>query len=870
MRLPSIDTISFWIGATVATVFWWAFMLARPLITQFFASSREKGKERQLQASAGIEDTHRKIVYKQTQGMHLAASLFALDEIAETARLLAPPPRAEPGIPLQRTDAVEESLPYVPAWPELACVYRAPTLSIPQALSGGMNLIIVGQPGAGKTFALAHLASQIVNRAPQVASLHESIPFLIHVADLGLPLTHAQKPEDLLAPIANHLAENASVFEAGRMPNFVQYAFQSGRALLLLDGVDELPQSAIQEVSSYLHVLIKAYPKTRSIITAGPEFADGIPGLGFTPLALMPWSTEQQNRVIERWSELWQRYVATESWAQTSAEPVDVVLLNRWLLNDNFGLTPLEFTLKLWAAYAGDTRGARAVDAIEAHLQRLMPPHTPFEALYIIGAQASLNGTSIFDSKHAREWTKSFEPAEPGLTEAGHTEAASEPLPETPAEAAPVETEEPAGELSPEAAEEDAKKDHKKGGHHQTARPSLIGQLASHGILSAHTGNRLRFAHPIFMGFLAGKALSGAAPAETLINQPIWSGQTTAMRYIAAFSDASELVNSLLTLDDPILLRPRITAARLLRDAPRNAAWRTPLMSSLVEILQNEDQPQGLRGQVVAAFALSGDPSVAALFRQLMSAPSAELRRFAALGAGVLADAKSVEGLAGVIAQSAGRARQAACLALVQIGTAPALEAVATALLRGDEPLRIAAAEALANHPTEGREALREGMTSEDILVRRAIIYGLARVDEPWAQELLEKAQTQEEQWVVRNTAVEVLDARLQTNPRIPRRLTAPAETPWLIEFAGKHGQGVTPGAPATDVLLLAFKDENPEVCDAALSYLRYTPTEGVLSALYQKFYSDDPETREVIYQALSDIAYSGSALPHPMQFGVG
>ncbi len=876
MRLPNIDMISFWIGAAVASVFWWAIVLARPLITQLISSSREKTKVRQLQASAGIEDTHRKIVYRQTQGMHMAASLFALDEIAETPRLLAPRAFIEPGIPLQRMDVTEESLPYLPAWPELASVYRAPTLSIPQALSGGMNLIITGQPGVGKTVALAYLASQIVNRAPQVESLHQSIPFLIHVADLGLPLTNAQKPEDLLAPIASLLAENASVFEAGRMPNFVLYAFQSGRALLLLDGVDELPQAAIQEVVDYLRVILKAYPKARVITTAGPEFADGIPGLGFAALALMPWSADQQNHVLERWSELWQRYVAMESWAQSSAETVDTLLLNRWLGNDNFGLTPLEFTLKVWAAYAGDTRGARAVDAIEAHLQRLVPQNTPLEALYVVGAQACLSGTSIFDSKHAREWTKSFEPAEPTSAETAAVEAGSETLPETATETAtetapetePVETEELSDELNPETAK-DAKKGRKKGGQ-QGARPSLIGRLAASGILSTHTGNRLRFAHPIFMGFLAGKALGGPGPAETLLNQPAWSGQTAAMRYIAAFSDASALIDGLLTLEDPMLLRPKITAARLLRDAPRNATWRTALMSTLVGILQNEDMPQGLRGQVIAAFALSGDPNVAALFRQLMTAPSTELRRFAALGAGVLADAKSVEELAGVITQSMGRARQAACLALVQIGSTPALEAVATALLRGDEQLRIAAAEALANHPAEGQEALREGIGSEDILVRRAIVYGLARVDQPWAGELLEKVQIEDEQWVVRNAAVEILDARQQINPRIPRRPTAPSETPWLIEFAGKHGQGVTPGAPATDIFLLAFKDENEDVRDAALNYLRYTPTEGVLSALYNKFYGSDPETKEIIYQALSDIAYSGTALPHPMQFGLG
>ena len=858
MRLPSIDMISFWIGAAAATVIWWVIALSRPLIKQIFAGIIEANKERQLQASAGVEGVYRKMVYKQTQPLHLAASLFSLDEIAQPVRLLAPPPFAQPGSPPVRLDTAEEGLPYMPTWPEIASVYRAPTLTIPQALSGGMNLILVGQPGAGKTVALAHLASQIVNHAPEVESLHENIPILVHIADLGLPLANMQTPKDLLAPIINLMVEHSPVFDARRMPDFVDYAFQSGRALFLLDGVDELPQAAILEVAAYLRPLLKAYPKIQVITTAGQEYANGLASLSFEPLAIMPWNATQQKQFVEHWSALWQRHVATEPWAKNTAY-VDAILLNRWLTSDNFGLTPLELTLKIWGAYAGDARGPRPVDAIDAHLRRLLPVNAPVEALHILGAQASLKGASIFENKNAKEWIKSFEPAEPTAAEVAASEAAL------------LETDGASGQEAPEPAKS-GKKTSKKGGAQPAAAPrtGLIGQLTNSGILSAHTGNHLRFTHPIFMGYLAGKSLNHANDAEALLRQPAWSGQVMAMRYIAAFNDASVLVNGLLAMDDPILQRPSLTAARLLREAPRNASWRMPLMSKLVELLQNEDLPMGLRGQVIAAFAVSGDPSTASLFRQLMMAPSSELRRLGAIGAGVLADGKAVEALSAILNQSTGAVRDAACLALVQIATPAALEAVATALLRGDEPLRIAAAEALANHPEEGHDALREGVTNQDILLRRAAVYGLARINEPWSIELLEKAQVEDEQWAVRSAAVEIVERREKPDGHIQQRLKAPSDTAWLIEFAGKHGQGITPGAAATDILLTAFKDDNPEIRAAALNYLRYTPTEGVLAELYQKFFGTDSEVKEEVYRALAEIAYNGTPLPPPMQFGLG
>src|SRR5581483_3135892 len=125
----------------------------------------------------------------------------------------------------------------LPAWPELAAIYNAPTLSMEQAISGGMNLVIVGQPGTGKTVALAHLASLAANRSESLGAFKDAIPFLLHVADLKLPVNDAK---DVLNQIADLASEHASVLDLGRIPAFVQHSFRSGRALLLLDGFDEL------------------------------------------------------------------------------------------------------------------------------------------------------------------------------------------------------------------------------------------------------------------------------------------------------------------------------------------------------------------------------------------------------------------------------------------------------------------------------------------------------------------------------------------------------------------------------------------------------------------------------------------------------
>jgi HEAT repeat protein len=207
-------------------------------------------------------------------------------------------------------------------------------------------------------------------------------------------------------------------------------------------------------------------------------------------------------------------------------------------------------------------------------------------------------------------------------------------------------------------------------------------------------------------------------------------------------------------------------------------------------------------------------------------------------------------------------------MALAAIGTNEALELVANTLLNADEDLRRVAAESLANDPGEGHAMLKDGTTLKDILLRRAVVFGLARVNEPWADELLQKIQIEDEQWVVRNAASQVLDSRTNFNLRIPHPLKQPSESPWLIQFAGKQGVGISPGSPATDLLLAALKSDDQDIRLAALPYLKRIPTEGVIRQLYGVMYEDNPELREATYNVLWEIGASGIKLPHPSQYG--
>jgi HEAT repeat protein len=516
---------------------------------------------------------------------------------------------------------------------------------------------------------------------------------------------------------------------------------------------------------------------------------------------------------------------------------------------DNTGLTPLELTLKAWGAYAGDSLGARVLDFIATHVRRVAPAGTPVAALEMLALQVILTSQPIFDPRQARAWVRQYDVVEGQPVENDRTDANME------------------GDFVPSNESQTTRGKKSRVG---AAIPSygLLTKMVESGLLVSHTNEKMRFLHPLFNGYLAGQALGDND--ATLLAQPDWDGKAVTLHYLAARGDAGAVADILLKQSDLPFHTPTFVVARWLRDAPKDAKWRAKVFASLLSILQAEGQPITLRAKAMAAFVASGDPGAATLFRQLLSSRSFTVIPFAALGCGALRDRKAVPTLEEVLQAPVGAVRRAACLALVAIGMDKSFDAVARALLEGDDELRRAAAQALANDSKEGHEALREGATLADIMVRRAVVHGLARVEQPWALELLQHMQVEDDQWAVRNLANQYVEEISHRDPRVPRQLTPPSETPWLIEFAGKQGVGIPRGSPATDMLISAFKHGSTEERLAAIPYLKRNANEGVIGTLYNGVYGEDIEVSEASFLALQEIAADGSVIPHPNQFGLG
>src|SRR5262249_44636198 len=93
---------------------------------------------------------------------------------------------------------------------------------------------------------------------------------------------------------------------AGLMPvGWLQRLLAAGRALLLVDGVDEVPAGRRGAVRDWLSGLVAAYPHTAVLVTGRPgaAAADWLAAEGFTALLLEPMRSADIRSLIRHWHD---------------------------------------------------------------------------------------------------------------------------------------------------------------------------------------------------------------------------------------------------------------------------------------------------------------------------------------------------------------------------------------------------------------------------------------------------------------------------------------------------------------------------------------------------------------------------------------
>lgn len=222
-------------------------------------------------------------------------------------------------------------------------------------------------------------------------------------------------------------------------------------------------------------------------------------------------------------------------------------------------------------------------------------------------------------------------------------------------------------------------------------------------------------------------------------------------------------------------------------------------------MLQQEALPFSFRCRILVCLVSTNDPGVTTMLRHLLRSSKNSVSQLAAFGCGFMMDINSVEELSKLCTDPI-LLGQSACLALVNIGTKPAMDEAASIMLHGSEPLRRAVSEGFAHNPEEGHPILKEGSGMDDLLIRRVSIHGLRLVKEEWAKNILDEMQIEDGQWVVRDAAAQVVEELNNLDPAIPDPPELIEDIPWLIKYANENSIDISSGDTARELLIRVLK----------------------------------------------------------------
>lgn len=186
-----------------------------------------------------------------------------------------------------------------PAWEPTLLRHARPDSAgrerVERALAKRTRTLIRGEAGAGKSTLLRWLAVTAANQrfTGPLADWNGRVPFLVKLRSWPETLP---APEQFLTGVADPIAAT--------MPTgWVHRQLEEGRALLLVDGVDELPAERRPKVRAWLRELLDAYPQSLAVVTSRPPAAPvrWLAAEDFESLTLERLTPADVRALIEQW-----------------------------------------------------------------------------------------------------------------------------------------------------------------------------------------------------------------------------------------------------------------------------------------------------------------------------------------------------------------------------------------------------------------------------------------------------------------------------------------------------------------------------------------------------------------------------------------
>jgi hypothetical protein len=885
-------------------------------------------------ADAGYINDLVKLIEKD----HLAGNRVHLSDIIieprfiKSADILAP--KEEPIVP-----NVFEFIPQVHDYPHLYTPYNIPTFSIADLDNGDRSIALLGLPGSGRTTALYAIAlwslgnvefvppkdkiqtrleeeershlkhreesarryldrvrvedmtaqtraekgsvAQIQEHAPTGKSFRHLTPFYTHLANINVSASEFGRSVDPAEPLVRALQSYVTYNTRMKMARNVYQRLADGHALILLDGLDELPQNEREQKLDWLRHFREIYGHNFIIVTDSVRGHGGTLQAGYTPVYIRPWHQMQRDAFFNTWESQWKKIAKSKRGSSTDVDSETL----RKAKAKSYAYNPFELTLRTWNLFDSPTQG-ELHHWIDNYLAQHLP-NNDLDALQKQLIQAAelqikqgfilpdaLNialGYHLTDksSNDAKETvnTQETQTADDGLDDFFADRLADVSGTWDDEETITSTSEQPAIDLESQVdGQTYVALDNQKNTRLNPATLKLLKELTQAGIFRRYRGGRYQFSHPLLTAYFASLTLQEVS-LDRMIRRANETAWHDAFIFAASHTALDDVVNARLEAPLDVLLNQLLDTVQWVKYAHGKVEWLPPLMRTLGKLFAARRQYPAVRERIASALVGTYDRNAIRIFERSLDHPDELVQRLSVLGLGALFYEQATQGIANLMYSNAPEVSICASMALCVIGTEEALEYAVQMFTQADEIIRQAIAESLAANAEEGYPILYDAAFHDDVLVQRVAAFALRRINSPWALVTLHDTSLANDDWYVQSAAEQAfLDLQYGPIATGPKRYPEIEQIGWLNNWADNLDEIARQTTKGNQLIRRAITEGDNHVQYLAIANSGqlglYTQADMLYSALRHR----DPAIRDVAYRALSNIQLQiNKGLPTPV-----
>ena len=180
--------------------------------------------------------------------------------------------------------------------------------------------------------------------------------------------------------------------------------------------------------------------------------------------------------------------------------------------------------------------------------------------------------------------------------------------------------------------------------------------------------------------------------------------------------------------------------------------------------------------------------------------------------------------------------------------------------------MRQAVAETFADIPLEGYPTLYDAIQDDEMIVRRAAVFGIKRLKSDWAVVAIYRAFLEDSQWYVRSAAQMAFQEMRYGSGNGPHGYPPPEAIKWLNEWATKRQENIPPGEDASLILVKAMQEGEDMVRALAARNAGQLGEIQMAKLLYNTLRDKKSDVRDAAHRSLADLqVQTGKLLPAPV-----